>query len=67
MGYLLHVKERQATTDEMFEPIRETINLLKMYEVELPEEVNVFLQVSVIQFLTDLLNLINFYVLTKIL
>ncbi|XP_075210990.1 dynein heavy chain at 93AB [Lycorma delicatula] len=44
MGYLMNVKERQATTDEMFEPVRETINLLKMYDQELPEEVNVFLQ-----------------------
>lgn len=45
MGYLMNVKERQATTDEMFEPIKSTIELLKYYDQELPEEVNVLLQV----------------------
>ncbi|CAH1164042.1 unnamed protein product [Phaedon cochleariae] len=44
MGYLLHVKERQATTDEMFGPLRETIELLKFYDQDIPEEVNVYLQ-----------------------
>ena len=44
MGYLLHVKERQATTDEMFVPLRETIELLKFYDQDIPEEVNVYLQ-----------------------
>ncbi|XP_054276549.1 dynein beta chain, ciliary [Macrosteles quadrilineatus] len=44
MGYLMNVKERQATTDDMFEPIRNTIELLKHYDQELPEEVNVLLQ-----------------------
>lgn len=47
MGYLMNVKERQATTDEMFEPIKNTIELLKHYEQELPEEVNVLLQVGI--------------------
>lgn len=45
MGYLMNVKERQAATDEMFEPLRQTIELLKSYDQELPEEINVFLQV----------------------
>lgn len=45
MGYLMNVKDRQASTDEMFEPIKETIELLKQYDQELPEEVNVLLQV----------------------
>lgn len=44
MGYLLNVKERQATTDEMFGPLRETIELLKFYDQDIPEEVNVYLQ-----------------------
>lgn len=44
MGYLLQVKERQATTDEMFGPLRETIELLKYYDQDIPEEVNVWLQ-----------------------
>ena len=46
MGYLMNVKERQAATDDMFEPLRQTIELLKSYDQELPEEVNVLLQVS---------------------
>lgn len=41
----MNVKDRQASTDEMFEPIKETIELLKQYDQELPEEVNVLLQV----------------------
>lgn len=44
MGYLLHVKERQAVTDEMFTPLKETIELLKFYDQDIPEEVNVYLQ-----------------------
>uniref|UniRef100_A0A182IVR3 Dynein beta chain, ciliary n=4 Tax=Anopheles atroparvus TaxID=41427 RepID=A0A182IVR3_ANOAO len=44
MAYLLHVKERTATTDEMFEPMKDTIELLKYYDMDIPEEVNVYLQ-----------------------
>lgn len=44
MGYLYHVKERQATTDEMFGPLRDTIELLTFYDQDIPEEVNVWLQ-----------------------
>ncbi|XP_037924668.1 dynein beta chain, ciliary isoform X3 [Hermetia illucens] len=44
MAYLLQVKERAATTDEMFEPMQETIQLLKYYDMDIPEEVNVLLQ-----------------------
>lgn len=44
MAYLFHVKERTATTDEMFEPMKETIELLKYYDMDIPEEVNVYLQ-----------------------
>ena len=46
MGYLFAVKDRQATTDEMFEPLKQTIELLKTYEQELPEEVHQQLQVN---------------------
>lgn len=45
MGYLMNVKDRQLVTDDMFEPIRQTIEVLKAYDQELSEEVNVFLQV----------------------
>ncbi|CAH1732929.1 unnamed protein product [Aphis gossypii] len=44
MGYLYNVKERQSTTDEMFQPLTDTIQLLKYYDMELSEEVNVLLQ-----------------------
>ncbi|XP_065503599.1 dynein axonemal heavy chain 9 [Caloenas nicobarica] len=39
MGHLLAVKERHSVTDAMFEPLKQTIELLKTYEQELPEEV----------------------------
>uniref|UniRef100_A0A803VXV6 Dynein axonemal heavy chain 17 n=1 Tax=Ficedula albicollis TaxID=59894 RepID=A0A803VXV6_FICAL len=40
MGHLLAVKERHSATDAMFEPLKETIELLRDYEQELPEEVH---------------------------
>ena len=46
MGHLMAVKDRQATTDEMFEPLKQTIELLKTYNQEMPEEVHTQLQVS---------------------
>ncbi|XP_062976517.1 dynein axonemal heavy chain 9 [Elgaria multicarinata webbii] len=39
MGHLMAVKDRQTSTDEMFEPLKQTIELLKIYEQELPAEV----------------------------
>uniref|UniRef100_A0A2I3HRY0 Dynein axonemal heavy chain 9 n=1 Tax=Nomascus leucogenys TaxID=61853 RepID=A0A2I3HRY0_NOMLE len=39
MGHLMAVKERQSNTNEMFEPLKQTIELLKTYEQELPETV----------------------------
>lgn len=44
MAYLMHVKERASVTDDMFEPMQETIELLKYYDMDIPEEVNVLLQ-----------------------
>ncbi|XP_071446269.1 dynein beta chain, ciliary-like [Hetaerina americana] len=44
MNYLRQVKERVAASDDPFEPLRETINLLKFYDQELPEEVYLLLQ-----------------------
>lgn len=46
MGHLLAVKERQNTTDAMFEPLQQTIALLKVYEQELPDVVHKQLVVS---------------------
>lgn len=45
MGHLMAVKERQVATDEMFEPIKQTIELLKTYDQEMSEEVHMQLQV----------------------
>ncbi|NXC72870.1 DYH9 protein, partial [Anhinga anhinga] len=39
MGHLLAVKERHSVTDAMFEPLKQTLELLKTYEQQLPEEV----------------------------
>lgn len=44
MAYLMQVKERILKTDEMFEPMKETIQLLRYYDMDIPEEVNVLLQ-----------------------
>lgn len=46
MGYLMNVKDRAVTTDDMFGPLTETIELLKFYDMDIPEEVNVLLKVS---------------------
>ena len=45
MGHLIAVKDRQANTDEMFEPLKHTIELLRHYGQELPDEVHQQLQV----------------------
>uniref|UniRef100_A0A8C3KG70 Dynein axonemal heavy chain 9 n=1 Tax=Calidris pygmaea TaxID=425635 RepID=A0A8C3KG70_9CHAR len=39
MGHLLAVKERHSVTDAMFEPLKQTVELLRTYEQQLPEEV----------------------------
>uniref|UniRef100_A0A9L0RG33 Dynein axonemal heavy chain 17 n=1 Tax=Equus caballus TaxID=9796 RepID=A0A9L0RG33_HORSE len=44
MGHLMKVKERQAATDSMFEPLKQTIELLKTYGEEIPEETHAKLQ-----------------------
>ena len=46
MENLNAVRERQASTDEMFEPLKQTIELLKENGQELPEEVHDQLQVK---------------------
>uniref|UniRef100_A0A8D0H5U7 Dynein axonemal heavy chain 17 n=1 Tax=Sphenodon punctatus TaxID=8508 RepID=A0A8D0H5U7_SPHPU len=40
MGHLMQVRDRQATTDHMFEPLKQTIELLKIYGEEMPEEIH---------------------------
>lgn len=46
MGHLMAIKERQRVTDAMFEPLKQTVELLKAYEQQLPEEVHKQLEVS---------------------
>ncbi len=46
MKHLLQVKDRQPNTDGMFEPLKHTIELLKTYQQELPDEVHKLLEVS---------------------
>lgn len=46
MGHLMKVKERQVATDGMFEPLKQTIELLKTYGEEMPEETHLKLQVG---------------------
>ena len=45
MKHLIAVKDRQPTTDGMFEPLKQTIELLRSYGEELPEEVHQQLEV----------------------
>jgi dynein heavy chain len=47
MVYLYNVRERQATTDVMFEPIKEIMDMLKPYHVEFSEETYLKLQVII--------------------
>uniref|UniRef100_A0A665V5K8 Dynein, axonemal, heavy chain 11 n=1 Tax=Echeneis naucrates TaxID=173247 RepID=A0A665V5K8_ECHNA len=39
MSHLLAVRDRQAATDKMFEPLRDTIYLLEGYRVTIPDQV----------------------------
>nr|XP_057916965.1 dynein heavy chain 9, axonemal [Doryrhamphus excisus] len=40
MGHLLAVKERQQTADAMFEPLQQTVALLKDYQQDVPDVVH---------------------------
>ena len=51
MSNLFAVRERQSATDEMFEPLKQTIELLKTYDQEMPEEVHLQLQVWLLHIL----------------
>uniref|UniRef100_A0A8C3EQ44 Dynein axonemal heavy chain 17 n=1 Tax=Corvus moneduloides TaxID=1196302 RepID=A0A8C3EQ44_CORMO len=44
MGHLARVRERQEVTDSMFEPLKETVALLKTYGEKMPEEIHLQLQ-----------------------
>lgn len=45
MAVLYEIRERADTTDDMFEPLWQTIELLKICDVEFPEETHIALQV----------------------
>lgn len=45
MGYLYQVRERTFKYDNLFEPLKEIMDLLKLYNVEFSEEVHQQLQV----------------------
>lgn len=45
MSHLLAVRERQAATDSMFEPLQDTVILLEQYGVTIPDYV--YLQMEV--------------------
>lgn len=44
--HLLSVRDRQPNTDGMFDPLKQTIELLKTYNQNLPDEVYQQLEVS---------------------
>nr|XP_036878224.1 dynein heavy chain 11, axonemal [Manis javanica] len=44
MGHLLAVRSRQRATDELFEPLKETITLLETYGQKMPEQVYIQLE-----------------------
>lgn len=39
MSHLLAVRDRQAATDKMFDPLRDTVILLEQYGVTIPDQV----------------------------
>lgn len=45
MGHLMAVKEKQVYTDDMFVPLRATVELLKTYGQDMSEEIHLQLQV----------------------
>lgn len=47
MGLLNAVRDRQPETDVMFEPLKQTIDMLKLCGVEMSEKVYLQLEVSV--------------------
>lgn len=45
MGHLFKVREQQIVYDSMFEPLADILDLLKLYDVDLPEDVYILMQV----------------------
>lgn len=53
MSHLLAVRDRTTTTDNMFEPLKQTIELLKNYGEEMADEVHQQLEVCASSLLTS--------------
>lgn len=47
MGYLLEIRDRQTSTDQLFEPVIDVVSLLEQYGETLPECVHMLLEVRV--------------------
>ena len=52
MGHLMAVKDRQSATDNMFEPLKETIELLQSYDHVMSDAVHQQLEVYTSQKVT---------------
>ncbi len=61
MIHLLAVKERQTNTDVMFEPLKETVELLSAYTQETADEVMQQLEVGVYNIKLCCLNNVRYY------
>lgn len=48
MGHLRAINQRQVATDNMFDPLRDTIQLLKSYDQPIPPEIEAKLEVCII-------------------
>ncbi len=46
MGYLMAVKDRQSNTDNMFEPLKHTIELLLCYDQQMSDDIHQQLEVK---------------------
>ena len=46
MYHLLAIKDRQATTDVMFEPLKQMVELLKSYGQEMDDEIHKQIEVN---------------------
>ena len=45
MGHLMAIKDRQSATDHIFEPLKETIDLLQSYDQVMPDKIHQQLEV----------------------
>lgn len=48
MGHLMAIRDRQMSTEQHFKPLKATSNLLKTYNQQLPENVYILLEVTLL-------------------